>query len=351
MMTTKNIRACLAFLGNPQHAYQSVHVGGTNGKGSTSYFLSQMLETSKKIGLYTSPFYMKRFDNIWVDGKQVDAIEAYYLQYKQTFQAFDLTPFEEETALAFIVFKLLDIDIAIVEVGLGGTHDATNVIEAEVSIITSCSIEHEEILGPTLYDIATHQAGIIKRSQHVILSPTLTIDVFEKRIKHMQAMNMSFIEYPYQIMPSYQHANASLAYTAYRYFEPKIEVIQSLKMLPFRFERNGHVIYDGAHNLEGIQLLTQSLKDMKLKPVVIMSTLKTKPTQKMINTLKVQASSMYVTTFDYSDAIDESFIRSLIDVNVIHINDIIEMINSPKHDIILVTGSLYFIRYIKGCIQ
>lgn len=351
MMTTKNIKACLASIGNPQLNYQSVHIGGTNGKGSTSYFLSQMLQVSRKVGLYTSPYYMTRFDNIWVNGKQVLDIKAYYDRYKNVFQAFDLTPFEEDTALAFIVFQLLDVDIAIVEVGLGGTHDATNVMDADVSIITSCSLEHEEIIGPTIRDIATHQAGIIKNKKHVIISKSITIDVFDARIKDMQAMMIPLVDYPYHMNPSYQQANAALAYTAFRLFEPKKEVIQTLHLLPFRFEQQSQIIFDGAHNLEGIEMLVQTLKEMNIHPIVIMSTLKTKPTSKIIESLKGQAKAMYITTFDHPDAIDESFIRSLKDVNFIDIDDIIEMINSPKHDIILVTGSLYFIRHIKGCIQ
>lgn len=350
-MTTHNIKACLAFLGYPQNEYQTVHVGGTNGKGSTSYFLHQMLMQHLRVGMYVSPYFMKRFDNIWIQGKPFIDAQKFYRIYKETFESFHLTPFEEETALAFILFKLNKVDIAIIEVGLGGINDATNVIQSDIAIITSCSLEHEELIGPTLKDIATHQAGIISnQKQKIILSnhlPKNALDVFIRQINHVGAQQIPVIPYPIELKPRYQNVNAALAFTAYQEFINSIELQKPLHYLPFRFEIYRQLIFDGAHNEEGMKQVVLSLKDLGMKPVVVMSTLETKHTNKMIEVLSEVASSLYITTFDHPHAISENVIKTLTKASYMKNTDVINMLKSPRRDIILITGSLYFIRYIK----
>ena len=351
MMTTKNIEACLASLGNPQKTYQTIHIGGTNGKGSTSYFLHQMLSNQKHVGMYVSPYFMTRFDNIWINGNPVNNATAYYDTYKKTFEAFELTPFEEDTALAFIIFHALNVDVAVIEVGLGGTHDATNVIDSDIAVITSCSLEHEDIIGPTIVDIATHQSGIISHSnQKVIISndiPKGLRDVFINRVDEVGATLLSTLAYPKPLVPLYQQMNASLAYTACVAITGELRMTHDLLYLPFRFQRQDNLIIDGAHNVEGIKTLVSTLKHMHIQPIVIMSTLKTKHTQEMIDVLKEVSKDIIIGTFDHPDAISEVFIKTLNHGKFLSNDGIRRMIKETKHDIILLTGSLYFLRHVK----
>lgn len=351
MMTTTQIKACLEALSNPQFDYQTVHIGGTNGKGSTTYFLSQLLGQTKKVGMYVSPYFMKRFDNIWIDGKEVSHVYDFYQRYLDVFQSFELTPFEEDTALALLIFKHYKVDIAIIEVGLGGTHDATNVIDSEVVIITSTSLEHDEIIGPTLSDIAVHQAGIITSSkQQVIISNTILEpmkSIFLNQVKDKKAKLLDVKTYDISMTPSYQIHNLQLAMTAYQYFIKQGPLLNSYRMLPFRFEKAGHIIYDGAHNEEGMRALVSSLKQLKLRPIVIMSTLKTKDTKKMIDIIQEVSDTIYGLTFDHLQAIDEATITSIQGVELKRFDEVNPMLKNPNYGMILVTGSLYFIKYIK----
>ncbi len=351
MMTTKNIQACLEALGHPQLQYRTVHIGGTNGKGSTSYFLSQLLNQNHKVGMYVSPYFMRRFDNIWMNGKPIADIELMYIKYQEVFQTYQLTPFEEDTALAFLAFQHHHVDFAVIEVGLGGTDDATNVIDSDVVIITSNSLEHEDVIGPGIINIAHHQAGIIRsKKQRVIISEDISEparSVFLNQMKTVQATMLEVMSFDVDITPLYQLNNLKLALTSYHYLVPNGKALNHYDFLPFRFEKVGHVIYDGAHNEEGIRILTKSMKALNLRPTVIMSTLKSKQTQKMIDMLHSISDTIYVLTFDHPDAIDEFTIKALKDIEFKQFDEVYPRIKQPKHGIILITGSLYFIRYIK----
>jgi dihydrofolate synthase/folylpolyglutamate synthase len=168
-----NIAEICAMLGNPHHKLKTVHVAGTNGKGSTSHMLAAIFQTAGyKTGLFTSPHLKDFRERIRVNGKMIPQKEV--IQFVQWMEkaAMHLQPsfFEMNVALAFHYFAKQKVDIAIIETGLGGRLDSTNIIEPELSIITNIGFDHMELLGNTLGKIAKEKAGIIKPHTPVVIS-------------------------------------------------------------------------------------------------------------------------------------------------------------------------------------
>jgi dihydrofolate synthase/folylpolyglutamate synthase len=172
----RNIRALLASAGHPENAFPSIHVAGTNGKGSTSAFLASIFrEAGCRTGLYTSPHLIRFTERIRVNGKEIpDERLAYYVAaLRPAIEKTGATFFEATTCVAFLYFVDEGVDIAVVETGLGGRLDATNVLRPLVSVITNVSFDHREFLGNTLRAIAREKAGIIKQGVPVV---TASID-------------------------------------------------------------------------------------------------------------------------------------------------------------------------------
>lgn len=170
-----NTIAICKLLGNPENKFKSIHVAGTNGKGSTSHLLASILQSAGfKVGLYTSPHLKDFRERIKINGEMipqryvVDFVET----YKNDFEKIQPSFFEMTVGLAFDYFVDQQIDIAVIEVGLGGRLDSTNVINPELSIITNISFDHTALLGNTLEKIATEKAGIIKPGTPVIIGET-----------------------------------------------------------------------------------------------------------------------------------------------------------------------------------
>jgi len=165
----------LASLGNPQERFASIHIAGTKGKGSVSALLASALRSAGyKVGLYTSPHLLDFTERIRVDGEDIPhpIMADLVSQIQQKARAIEgLTTYELITALGFLYFAHANVDLAVVEVGLGGRLDATNVIDPAVSVITSLSYDHMHLLGDSLSDIAREKAGIIKNEVPVVLAP------------------------------------------------------------------------------------------------------------------------------------------------------------------------------------
>lgn len=338
----------------PQKTYKTIHVGGSNGKGSTSFFLAQMLiQQGMKVGFYFSPYTMHRFDNILIQNQEILDITKTFDELEKSMLIEGLTLFEQDTALAFLIFKKYQVDVAVIEVGLGGTHDATNVLDASLAIITSTSLEHDEIIGPTIKDIATHQAGIIHKGMQVLLSTQLSHDVlpiFLNRIELVGArLILPYIPKLEHRFPMYQNNNLNLAYQALLTMHPHPHIdINMLKLMPFRFQYiHDHLIFDGAHNLEGIEALIQSLQNKAIQPVVYMSILKTKKYDQMLQIMTKYAKKVYVTSFEHEDSIQLSNIKHIKDVFWIDFQEMITHLNRTNYDTIILTGSLYFLRSVK----
>lgn len=181
----RTIALCDA-LGNPQNKYKTIHVAGTNGKGSSSHMLAAILATAGyKTGLYTSPHLIDFRERIRVNGEQIDA--QFVIDYVQSQQDLieEVQPsfFEATVAMAFDYFAHQEVDVAIIEVGLGGRLDSTNIISPEVCLITNIGMDHMNLLGDTLEEIAGEKAGIIKANTPIVISETnpITAKVFKQK--------------------------------------------------------------------------------------------------------------------------------------------------------------------------
>lgn len=182
----------LSLIGNPHHYFNSIHVAGTNGKGSSSHLIASILrESGKKTGLHTSPHLKDLRERIVVDGKMCSKnyVISFVKNFEQRLQKVQPSFFELMVAMAFNYFKNKRVETAVVEVGMGGRLDSTNVLSPDCCLITNISFDHQQFLGNTLEQIATEKAGIIKKNTPVIISQTQkeTKPVFVSKAKEMNA--------------------------------------------------------------------------------------------------------------------------------------------------------------------
>ena len=206
-----NTLALTTALGNPHHKFKSIHVAGTNGKGSTSNMLAAILQTAGyKTGLYTSPHLKEFTERIKINGQDIPA--TYLIRFvqdnQQLFEAVQPSFFEMTVALAFQYFADEQVDIAVIEVGLGGRLDSTNIITPLLSLITNISLDHQDLLGNDLASIAREKAGIIKTRVPVIISKTQPeiAGVFEEVAQHNQS-SLYFADQILEITPVQKVAN------------------------------------------------------------------------------------------------------------------------------------------------
>ncbi len=182
---TNTAKFC-TILGNPHQKFKSIHVGGTNGKGSTSHMLAAILQTAGyKTGLYTSPHLKDFRERIKVNGEMISEEEVtdFVANQEKSIETISPSFFEVTVAMAFNHFANEEVDIAVIEVGLGGRLDSTNIISPELSVITNIGFDHMQILGDTLDRIAFEKAGIIKKETPVVIGEYLpeTLPVFKEK--------------------------------------------------------------------------------------------------------------------------------------------------------------------------
>ena len=187
-----NIRKLCAALGNPQHKIKTIHIAGTNGKGSTSHMLAAILqEAGYKTGLYTSPHLKDFRERIKTNGEMVN--REFVVEFTREIEPLimELQPsfFEITVAMAFSFFVMENVEVAVIETGLGGRLDSTNIITPEVSVITNIGYDHMNMLGDTLEKIAVEKAGIIKKGVPVVIGEALpeTLPVFQQKAQEMSA--------------------------------------------------------------------------------------------------------------------------------------------------------------------
>ena len=188
----ERIAAFCQHLGNPQRNYYTIHVAGTNGKGSVSHMLASILrEAGYRTGLFTSPHLVDFRERIRVDGEMIpkQRVVNFVNKHREKMQELDLSFFEMTAAMAFDYFDQSDVEIAIIETGLGGRLDATNLITPLLSVITNIGMEHTEFLGDTIEKIAAEKAGIIKKSIPVVIGQSNEAynAVFERRAEELHS--------------------------------------------------------------------------------------------------------------------------------------------------------------------
>lgn len=279
------IRGVCAALGNPQKGFRAIHVAGTNGKGAVCAILDSALSSAGlRIGRYTSPHLVKLNERFFLDGAPIsdEVLEKAAERVRSSCASNlddpirQLTFFEALTAVGYVVFNEAKVDYAVLETGLGGRLDATNICESEISIITRIGLDHCDWLGDTVEKIASEKAGIIRPGVPVVLGAN-SEDVRTVVESHAKELDAPFYYAPDIVRESEIPDNFSLAGSFNR--ENAVTAIAALKVLgrgdcigkgfadviwPGRFQRVGNFIVDGAHNPPAAHALAQSLKASNL---------------------------------------------------------------------------------------
>ncbi len=281
----KDLTNTIAFcerLENPQNKFKSIHIAGTNGKGSTSHMLASVLqEAGYKVGLYTSPHLKNYTERIRINGIEIEQefVVDFIDLHKSFLEKQQLSFFEMTVCLAFAYFAFCEVDIAIIEVGLGGRLDSTNVITPELCIITNIGYDHMQFLGDTLPLIASEKAGIIKDGIPVIIGERHpeTEEVFINKAK-LHKSPIFFAEDDYKnfetdLLGDYQKKNLNTAYQTIKKLEGflinkdhiKTGFLNVVKNTNLKgryqvLEENPKIICDTAHNQEGLIQVSQQLQ-------------------------------------------------------------------------------------------
>jgi dihydrofolate synthase/folylpolyglutamate synthase len=308
-----NIRHLSDHLDNPHLKLKSIHVGGTYGKGSSSHMLSSILqEAGYKVGLYTSPHLKDFRERIKINGTDIseDKVIEFVSQNKSFFEAEALSFFEMTVGLAFKTFAEEQVDIAIVEVGLGGRLDATNIIRPEVSLITNIGVDHTAFLGSDLVSIAKEKAGIIKFKTPVVISEfqTDTAPVFEEKATKEKSI-ITFADqtnsdvYKTDLLGEYQTKNYKGVLAVLKHLSEfdisNFAIVNGLKNVVRNTGLQGRwqilqdepkVICDTAHNKEGLSLTMQQLLSEKYNNLhIVIGVVSDKDIDSILQLLPIQA--------------------------------------------------------------
>lgn len=282
-----NIYALSKLLGQPEKQFKSIHVAGTNGKGSCSHLMASVLQESNyKTGLYTSPHLKDFRERIKVNGQMISEQEVidFVQRYKEEFEQIGLSFFEWTVGLAFYYFAQQKVDMVVIEVGLGGRLDATNIIQPEVCLITNIGMDHTFFLGDTLAAIAGEKAGIIKKNTPVVIGETTpeTYPVFETIAQQKEAPAYFINHTNTSPLPSmdlkgdYQQKNGQTVLKALHLLQEKGwnitpqnissgfgKVIENTGLLGRWqiLQQSPLTIADTAHNKEGLSLTMKQLQN------------------------------------------------------------------------------------------
>ncbi|NQV38244.1 MAG: bifunctional folylpolyglutamate synthase/dihydrofolate synthase [Candidatus Marinimicrobia bacterium] len=348
----------LARCGNPHVSFPSIHIAGTNGKGSTSAMIDSILRTAGyKVGLYTSPHLIRFNERVRVNGIPIsdEDIIQFIDQYHQDFENIDSTFFETTTSLAFWCFSKQKVDIAIIETGLGGRLDSTNVITPKISVITPVDKDHKEILGSDIREIAREKAGIIKKGVPLVLamqSPKVKETILEiARKMKSQVYNLeepsditvSKTETSFQwdsknfktsLIGSYQAQNAALAMKTVSLFDNRITRTQMREALnrvvwPGRMQvmsSSPWILYDVAHNAHGLINVLDSIRQMSnQKPLGVISIKEDKDIADIADVIRNKFEHLIVTSDSNVGVMSAELLEDGLRLHDIHANKIKSM--------------------------
>jgi len=361
----------------------SIHVAGSNGKGSTSNFIQNIFQEAKlKVGFYHSPYLLSPLENIAINGNFIDLSDFCKVidSYEKEIKKFNLSEFELETFIALTYFSKEKCDVAVIECGMGGEFDATNIFNPILSVITSVSLEHTMFLGDSLSEVASHKAGIIKKYVPVCIGDIKddALEVIARKAKEMEAPIISPIHVLNKMIDE-EHLNLSYepifksvdvkfnSLYLVKDLEIAMSAILSLKdrfhitnedikngimrpLLPGRMQivcKSPLIFVDGSHNPEGIRALKESIESLNLnKPIhVIYASFKDKNINSILPTLNTLSLDISLTTFDHPRARKEDEYFMYLDDYKFE-EDYISLINHKieeyKDEVILITGSLAF---------
>ena len=373
----ERIRAVLDALGNPQRAYRVIHVAGTNGKGSTCAMIDAGLRAAGvSAGLFTSPHLIEPTERIQIDGMQVtpEQFQRAFTVVHEVAETLDLdvhpTYFETVTAMGFWLFREMKVETAVVEVGLGGRLDATNVVEPELTVITSIDYDHEAYLGHTLEAIAGEKAGILKPGVPAIFArqrpeakavleqraAELGIEVkrsedFPLRDLHVDARGSNFSGYTCPLAGEHQVDNAVTAILALESLGVSGKGIAEARW-PGRLEYvapNPDILLDGAHNPAGARALAHYLERFypHRKKWIIYGAMRDKAVEEIAGILFPLADELMLTAPKNARALRPEALREIAGrgETAADIGEAIERVRQAAlaDDIIVITGSLFLI--------
>ena len=376
---------------NFKYDVPSVHVAGSNGKGTTANYLANIYRAhGLKVGLFTSPYLNKVNEMININGKDISDEEfiSAIKENEKLFDKYSLSPFEIQTYIALNYFMKNGCDLAIIECGMGGEIDATNIFNPIVSVITSISLEHTAFLGRSLCEIAYQKAGIIKKEIPVVTGilddeaiNTIVEVTKEKECKLSVAVdaanvvyedggfNFSYLTYKdlrINSSATYSLKDACIALETINVLLDKYPVTQeeirqglASTFMPVRMEivcKSPLIIIDGSHNPEGVQNLVKSLQNVAQNREihVLFACFKDKNIERMLSYLGEYSSDITLTTFPHKRArgMEDYFLflddYSFKDDPLLALNEL--KANHPD-DVILVTGSLAFAAYMANNIK
>lgn len=384
---------------NPQHKFKAIHIAGTNGKGSTSHMLAATLQTAGyKTGLYTSPHLKDFRERIKINGKLCS--EQFVIDFTKKIQPeierIEPSFFEITVAMAFEYFAINKVDIAVIETGLGGRLDSTNIINPELSIITNIGFDHMNLLGNTLDKIAFEKAGIIKPKTPIVVGEfnTITKPVFEAKANSVEApivfaqnnyvikntkskiasLEVEIEKIETQVTNSYELDLAGIYQS--KNLVTVLEAIHQLKLLGWKIDEtilqtalrqvkkltglhgrwellqtNPTVIADVAHNVDGIQQILEQLKHIEYNKLhIVIGMVKDKDIAAAINLLPKHAQ-YYFTQAQIERALPANELQTLAAKHQLignHFKNVNIAIDAAKNiasnnDLILVCGSVFLV--------
>lgn len=399
----------LEYMGNPEKSLKFIHIAGTNGKGSTTSMITEILMgAGYKVGMYTSPFIEEFEERIQINRNNIpkeklaslmDEVKAAVDKVIEDGYSHP-TEFEIITVLMLLYFKKENIDFGVIEVGLGGTLDSTNVITPVLQVITSISFDHTNLLGNTLEEIAGEKAGIIKSGIPTVIYPQKSeaLKVIENKCSEMNSKlyiancdnfkfeNVVNEDRPYQLLKynnevdillpllgEHQITNLSVAMTSIEVLNNinmtnilLDSIVKSIKNVKWKgrlevLSKNPYVVIDGAHNIQGIETLSRNIKKyFKYENLyLILGILADKDVQEMIKVIAPMAKKIYAVTPNSIRAeLAEDLKREIIKYNenceayddykeayLTAIND------ANANDFVLASGSLYMIGDMRKIIR
>lgn len=399
----------LEHLGNPERDLKLIHIAGTNGKGSTTSMITEILMgEGYKVGMYTSPFIEEFEERIQINRNNIPK-ESLAILMDEIKVAVDKvieagynhpTEFEIITVLMLLYFKKENIDFGVIEVGLGGTLDSTNVIKPIIQVITSISFDHTNLLGNTLEKIAREKAGIIKKGIPTVIYPQqeevlkviknkcfeMDSELYIANNENLKFKNIVNLDKPYQLLKynneidillpllgEHQIINLSVAMQAIEVLNSKniidisiANIVKSIKNVSWKgrlevLSNNPYVVIDGAHNIQGIKTLSRNIKKyFKYENLyLILGILADKDVEEMIKIITPMAKKVYSVT---PNSIRGELAESLKDeVSKFNKNckafdkyeeAYLEALNdASEKDLILASGSLYMIGDMRKIIR
>ena len=386
------IKKILAKLDNPQDQVKTVHITGTNGKGSTSYYLATLLKKAgQKTGLFVSPYVYRFNERIQLNNQDIsdqdlvkaaNKVQAAFEEIQKEDDDFSLVTFEYEVAIAFVYFADQKCDYAVIEVGIGGEHDKTNVITPEASIITTIGLDHEQIIGPTIQDIAREKSGIIKRNRPVVLGnvPQEVLPILKQKAEKEQAplyqlgrdfevkLDEQIVysdnehELVFKLRPQVEGFDIAIAVRTFFLLDlpltnEKVERAIDQTVIPGRYQvlqTKPLIILDGAHNIQAMTNLLKTVHQLAEKRQghihALVTMMKDKDLEQVFALFK-QNDDVLLTTLDYPRVAEQNDFPIDVQRRYNYERDYQRGFTTLKNkmadnDILLVTGSFYLVSAI-----